>query len=390
MARKRIRDAIAELSDSGDQQDLDLGQAENTRSFDFQMLAEELRRASHSPKRGATGGVEHKKDRSSADRPPDNATGDMPSAVPQDGGATRVRQRKAQPSGAGHPDAPTEGIPPLAATEPEAPIKLTPSEAARPSVSLAIVTSRHDEVHLDAQSKIGPTEAETAERGAATTPEPIDQEGAPNSDANSVRWRQTLDRLKVVIYAVLNTDNRRMTALLLVPVLLGAFGSFIISALSPTIYGARSEIVFSLRNMDWNLAERFLGTQLVIVQSRTTLGPVAQQFSIPISKLKDDLTVEIVRSSTVMRIEYRHHNAAAARDIVNAITDRYLLALREFEQVEGGSHRLLTPALLLDDPIAPHPLRAAAIGALVGLAIAAAAIVLRAQVRAAPRDGTTT
>ncbi|HTO67163.1 MAG TPA: hypothetical protein VMM15_38600 [Bradyrhizobium sp.] len=374
MARKKIRDAIAELGGSGDQPNLDLSQPGDARPFDFQTLADELRHASRSSKRGSAGRVDQKKGNS--DRVPDATASYAPSAV-QWAAVSSAGQGDAQPSVTELSNAPSEENLP-SRQDARAPTELPQQQMAPPGMGLAIVTSLHDDIHLDPQPDPAPIEPEIAEGHAVAT---SDSAGF-NFGADNAFWQQCLDRLNSAIHGALATESRRIAALLLVPVVLGALGSFIISALSPTIYGARSEIVFSLRNMDWNLAERFLGTQLVVVQSRTTLGAIAEQFSIPFDKLKNDLTVEIVRSSTVMRLEYRNANAVDAQQILNSITDRYLSTLREFEQGEGGSHRLLTPALLLDDPIAPQPLRSTAFGALAGLALSVAAVVLRTQMRA--------
>jgi uncharacterized protein involved in exopolysaccharide biosynthesis len=80
-----------------------------------------------------------------------------------------------------------------------------------------------------------------------------------------------------------------------------------------------------------------------------------------------------------MRIEYRDEDQARATEIVGAITDRYLIALRDYEPSQGGQHRILLPATPLEDPVYPKPSRAAAIGAAIGLMVAAAGIFVRMQ-----------
>jgi hypothetical protein len=173
--------------------------------------------------------------------------------------------------------------------------------------------------------------------------------------------------------------TRQLAILAIAPVLAATIGALILSALSPNLYAARSEIVFDVRGLGWDSAERFLATQVVIAGSQSTLSPVAATLELPIRDLEKNLDVEIVSSSGVMRLQYANRNAEIALDVTKAITDRYLLSLREAEQLEGGAHRLLTPAALLEDPVSTTPLHAAALGAVAGLVIAAAGVILRTQ-----------
>jgi capsular polysaccharide biosynthesis protein len=164
-----------------------------------------------------------------------------------------------------------------------------------------------------------------------------------------------------------------------VPILVGALAAYLVAILSPNIYGARTEIVFDVSSYDWNGAERFLATQLVIVKARSILNPISNATKIPLKELEEDLVVEMLGSSDVMRIEYRDEDQARATEIVGAITDRYLIALRDYEPSQGGQHRILLPATPLEDPVYPKPSRAAAIGAAIGLMVAAAGIFVRMQ-----------
>jgi capsular polysaccharide biosynthesis protein len=172
----------------------------------------------------------------------------------------------------------------------------------------------------------------------------------------------------------------QLAILAIAPILAAAIGSYIVSSLSQKVYAARSEIVFNIRDLDWDPAARFLATQVVVAESRSILVPVAAVFEIPVKRLEKDLNVEIIGSSGVMRLQYKNASGPMALEVIKAITTRYLATLWEFEQLEGGNHRLLTPASLMEDPVSPKPFRAAAIGAVVGLAIAAAGIILRTQV----------
>jgi capsular polysaccharide biosynthesis protein len=170
-----------------------------------------------------------------------------------------------------------------------------------------------------------------------------------------------------------------VVALLVLPVAVAALGAFATASLSDPVYAARSEIVFDLRRLDWSGAERYLETQKVVVSGRTLLAPIAETFDLPVLELERDLRVEKVGDSGVLRLQYRHPDPTLAQAVTKAITDRYLLVLREFERPDATSHRLLTPTFVLEQPVAPQPLRAAAIGAVLGLALAAAGVVLRSH-----------
>lgn len=174
----------------------------------------------------------------------------------------------------------------------------------------------------------------------------------------------------------------RLIALLLLPVVLAAAGAYLVASRIEKTYAARSEILFHLAR-GGDVAERFLATQSVVAQSRAVLTPVARKLLVPVEALEERLKVEFPKGSSVMRLQYADPDGAAALDVVRAVTDQYLTALRQIEVAEGGGHQLFVPPYLLDEPVWPQPLQAAAVGAAVGLAIAAAALVLVQQSRAA-------
>jgi capsular polysaccharide biosynthesis protein len=173
--------------------------------------------------------------------------------------------------------------------------------------------------------------------------------------------------------------KRQLAILAIAPVIIATAASLLLWALSPTLYGARSEVAFDIRSLGWDAAERYLATQIVIAESPPILSPVAAVFSLPVRDVEKHLQVEIVRSSGVMRIQYANRDAQTALGVVKAITDRYLVSLRVGELVEGGAHRLLTPASLLPEPVSQGALRAALLGAMAGLVIAVAGVILRTQ-----------
>ena len=161
----------------------------------------------------------------------------------------------------------------------------------------------------------------------------------------------------------------------------GAAGGFVAADYADEVYAARSEIAFDLRSLDWDSSERFLATQAVIARSRTVLKPIGAALSVDLKELEDHLEVATIGSSGVVRLQYASENGPLALDVVRALTDRYLAELRMFDKTESTGHWVLTRAFLLDDPIAPQPLRAAALGALAGLVVGVAVVLLRALAR---------
>lgn len=179
-------------------------------------------------------------------------------------------------------------------------------------------------------------------------------------------------------------DARAILRLALLFMLLagvGAAGGFAAAGYVDKVYAARSEIAFDLRGLDWDSSERFLATQVVIARSRTVLSPIGAALGIPIQELEDHFEVEKIGASGVVRLQYADESGALALDVTRALTNRYLAELRAFGGKESTGHWVLTPAFLLEAPIAPKPLRAAALGALAGLLVGVAALLLRALVR---------
>jgi capsular polysaccharide biosynthesis protein len=161
--------------------------------------------------------------------------------------------------------------------------------------------------------------------------------------------------------------------------LIAASAAFAVASQSQRIYAGRSEIVLDLRTLGWDIAERFLGTELAVAESRAVLGPVAEKLGIPASDLERRLSAELIRNSSIVRLQYEDPNPTRALDITVAITERYLSVLQELAAREDMRLRVLTPPFLVEEPVSPKPLRAAAVGAVVGMALAVIGIILWVQ-----------
>jgi len=165
------------------------------------------------------------------------------------------------------------------------------------------------------------------------------------------------------------------------PVLLAAAAAYTAANYLDELHGGRSEIMFHLPELAGDAANRFLATQPVVVRSYPVVEPVARAEAMPVEDLLDNLDASMVQGSTLMRIEYHDVDAERIVRVLEGVTMGYLSLLRDIALIEGASHRILSAPYLLEDPVSPRPLRAAAIGAVVGLAVAFAGLVILAQLR---------
>ncbi|MGL4968149.1 MAG: hypothetical protein ACRC67_43425 [Inquilinus sp.] len=167
--------------------------------------------------------------------------------------------------------------------------------------------------------------------------------------------------------------------LLILPVLIASLAAYAVASQDQRVYAGRSEIVLDLRNLGWDTAERILGTQLAVAESRAVLAPVAEKLVVPVSDLERRLSAELIRNSSIVRLQYEDPSPSRALDITVAITERYLSVLQGLASQGEIRLQVLTAPFLLEEPVSPKPLRAAAIGAVVGMALAMIGIILWVQ-----------
>lgn len=170
-------------------------------------------------------------------------------------------------------------------------------------------------------------------------------------------------------------------ALGLLPALLAGAAAFIASHYLAEVWVGRSELIFQLPELSGDAANRFLATQPVIVASYPLVEPIAGVERLPVEEVTRGLSASLVQGSTLMRIEYRDTDQARILRVLEGLTEGYLTLLRDMALVEGASHRLLSAPFVLEEPVGPKPMRAAAIGAVIGLAVAFAGLVVTAQLR---------
>lgn len=156
---------------------------------------------------------------------------------------------------------------------------------------------------------------------------------------------------------------------------IAAIAAFAIASLQRPSYGARAEIALYAPELA-ELPEQYLTTQTLLVRSHTVLEPVSKLLQAPTDELEDNLSVDFPEGGALMRIQYVNRDSKVALRRLVAIVDGYLAVLEQLESRQSIRHDVLVPPFILEDPVQPRPLQAAAIGAAAGLTIIIVALIL--------------
>ena len=161
-----------------------------------------------------------------------------------------------------------------------------------------------------------------------------------------------------------------MCAAIVILCLLIAVG---VAASKPTIRGAQVDVLYqpSANSTSSFQLDRDLGTQALILRSRTFLQPVATSADISTAALEKRSSVDLVPNTNVLRLTVTDRNGAKARLMADQIASAYVK--QSHDKKTGAGPRILAPARVLASPVSPKPLQAAAAGLLIGAALAAAA-----------------
>ena len=92
-------------------------------------------------------------------------------------------------------------------------------------------------------------------------------------------------------------------------------------------YGARSEILYTLREdqpTGFLREDRNLTTQVVLIDSRPVLEPVAVANGLTVNQLADKVTASVAEGSEIIEIEVRDADRREGLRLVNAVTRQYL------------------------------------------------------------------
>ncbi|MEZ0285297.1 MAG: hypothetical protein ACAH79_08715 [Thermoleophilia bacterium] len=209
-------------------------------------------------------------------------------------------------------------------------------------------------------------------------------------------------------------------------VVVGAAIGFVSSWLIQAQYGARSEVLYTLREdqpTGFLREDRNLTTQTVLIDSRPVLEPVAVANGLTVDQLADKVTSSVAEGSEIIEIEVRDADRQEGIRLVDAVTQQYLaVANGAFDEnrrylesqlttvnerlsapgvtpgqraalssrrsdllnrldtlaLTGPQARQLGASYTTSDPVTPRRALAAAVGAIAALLVAAVVVALLA------------
>jgi len=119
----------------------------------------------------------------------------------------------------------------------------------------------------------------------------------------------------------------RLFGLSVLLVALGLVLGYLVAAMLPTQYAARTTVEYHIAGEntgDFLKTDRNLTTQVVLLTSRSVLGPVAAANGIPVEDLARKTTASILDASDVIQLEVRDPDRDTGVKLANAIAQGYL------------------------------------------------------------------
>jgi len=224
-----------------------------------------------------------------------------------------------------------------------------------------------------------------------------------------------------------------LTLLCLAIVATAVLSAVVFASFAPTVYGARVDLLYkSSPDTSDDARERVLKTQRALIGSRAVLGPVAEANNTSFDRLGSALSVDVglddlihvtvastdqeralrlveavaaryvqtagdlspearrgreILEAQIARLSERAReapaeDAAILRERIGHLQDRVLDL--EIQSLGQSRPEQLTPGYVLEKPVSPKPLRAAAVGLLIGLALATVVAVVLGRRRLRP------
>jgi capsular polysaccharide biosynthesis protein len=210
-----------------------------------------------------------------------------------------------------------------------------------------------------------PSPAEVSPRRAAPL-SPLPQQGATGPGPSTGR-RRPADWLWIGLACFVIVTTAVVSA-----VVVGSRGA--------DVYGARADILYVAPDAPLDVRQRSLATQGEVARSRAVLAAAAAQEGVPLDQLQDAVSVETGVQDDLLHITVSDEDRGVARRLAQAVATSYLGLAARVEGADARSRiRLLSPAYPLDDRLSPKPLRAAAVGLLLGLVLATGVAILLAR-----------
>lgn len=118
---------------------------------------------------------------------------------------------------------------------------------------------------------------------------------------------------------------RTLALMAVVVVAVSVIAAVAFALLTPRVYGAQAEVTFQPSgDLSVFRAERDMATQQVVLQGQAVLGPVADATHIPVRKLQDMVSAEIVGQTNILQITVANPDRGTAVALAELITTQYL------------------------------------------------------------------
>lgn len=172
---------------------------------------------------------------------------------------------------------------------------------------------------------------------------------------------------------------KRWAWLVILGVVLCAGVTFAVSKLLPSVYQAKASLILTLPNTqsqtDMVTASLQLqSTYSTLITNPNVLGPVASNHGLSTSDLNSMITVTPKSNTQLIDISVQNHDPALATQLANEVATSF--SNYAATQIPGQASIQVIPAIQPISPIRPNPTSDAMIGALVGLGLALALIII--------------
>lgn len=162
-----------------------------------------------------------------------------------------------------------------------------------------------------------PATADPATEQEGPSPPPSGEQRVSSEDRGG--WRSRLDQLS-------DLSRGKLIAAATIVVVLGAFLGYLGASLWPKQYASRADVLFAITKeqpTEFLREDRTLTTQVVLMKSRTVLGPVAAANGLPIDELTENVTARIVPGSEVLEVEVRDRSPERGLALTQQILASY-------------------------------------------------------------------
>lgn len=119
----------------------------------------------------------------------------------------------------------------------------------------------------------------------------------------------------------------RLVLVVVVLTVVGAAAGYGASLLQPATYAAHAQVFYHLTREQptgFLREDRNMSTQLVLLTSRSVLQPVADRSQRPVDQLAAAVSASVTSESEIIDITFTDHDPARARQLLDAIVQRYL------------------------------------------------------------------